>query len=119
MRSLRDYEGYFLLDHRDSPGVPDEVAIKTGLPPGAGRGLFEAPTYTCSHCQTVCIVKLPRETEVPYCPKCDHHICNTCGKLRALNGGACKTFKQVCDEILAQASKQAEASSDPPRILLP
>lgn len=117
MPSSRNFEGYFLLDHRDSPGIPESLAVQSGLPPNAGRGLFEAPTYTCSHCQKVCIVKLPRETEVPFCPKCSHHVCGTCGKRREADGGACKPFKQIVDEILAQASKQAEAGS--PLILLP
>ena len=111
MTSLRSNEGYFMLDHRDSPGLPDAVALRTGLPEGAGRGLFEAPTYTCSHCQRIVVLNPKRNRERAYCPKCDHNICDECGAVRAANGGLCKTFKQVVDEILAAADRQAEAGS--------
>lgn len=95
------------LDHRYSPGIPDEVATRLGMPAGSGRGLFECPTFTCSHCQRVVMVNPKRNRERAYCPKCDHNLCDTCGAVRAANGGACKTFKQVIDEMLEQAAKAA------------
>ena len=108
--SLRSHEGYLYIDHRSNAGVSEADALAAGLPIQAARGVFEAPTYTCSHCQKVCIVKLPRETEVPYCPKCDHHICGTCGKRREANGGECRPFKKLIEEVLEQAERQADTS---------
>jgi hypothetical protein len=110
MTSLRSHEGYFLLDHRQTQAVPDEIVVPMGLPPGAGRGLFEAPTYTCSHCQTVVVMNPNRQRERAYCRGCDHRICDNCGAARAA-GAPCKTMKQVIDEILADAERQAEPTS--------
>jgi hypothetical protein len=31
MGSLRSHEGYYMMDHRVSPGVPDELVVKQGL----------------------------------------------------------------------------------------
>ena len=114
MNSLRSHEGYLLIDHRNTEAVPDEVVVSNGLPPGSGRGLFEAPTYTCSHCQTVVVMNPNRQRERAYCRGCDHLICDNCGVLRA-NGAKCKTFKQVIEEILESAHGQAESGS----IILP
>lgn len=99
MSSKRSHEGYLLIDNRAGAGFTDEVGQVANLPPGAGRGLFEAPTYTCSHCQTVVILNPMRNRERAYCPKCDHYICDVCGTARAANGGQCKTFKQVIEEV--------------------
>ena len=107
MTSLRSHEGYFLLDHRATDPVPDALIAAVGLPPGSGRGLFEAPTYTCSHCQFVVVLNPKRNRERAYCRGCDHMICDGCGVERAA-GAKCRTMKQVIDEILAEAERQAE-----------
>jgi hypothetical protein len=102
MTSLRSHEGYFLLDHVDSPGLSDEVILQAGLPVGAGRGKFEAPTYTCSHCQYVVVMNPKRNRERAYCKGCDHLLCDPCGAERAKTG-VCRTFKQVIDETIHAA----------------
>ena len=99
MKSLRSNEGQITLDHRNSPGMGEAALAEAGLPLNAGRGYFQAPTYTCHHCQKLCVVRLPRNTELPYCAGCDHHICGTCGQRRAA-GLACKPFKQLVDDYL-------------------
>ena len=110
MISQRDKEGYFSLDHSQTIGLPDEMVVKAGLPPGAGRGFFETSTYTCSHCQRVVVQNPDRKRERAYCRGCDHLICDGCGAIRAQTM-KCKTFKQVVDEILtAQAAQQANGS---------
>lgn len=103
MNSKRSHEGYLLIDNRSGPGFTDLVGQAANLPPGAGRGTFEAPTYTCSHCQTVVVLNPNRQRERAYCPKCDHYVCDGCGTIRALNGGQCKTFKQVIEEVMESA----------------
>jgi hypothetical protein len=109
--SLRSHEGYFMLDHTQTENVPDSLVISVGLPAGAGKGLFEAPTYTCSHCQAIVVLNPKRNRERAYCRGCDHNICDGCGAIRAQTG-KCKTFKQVIDEILAEAEKQAEPTTE-------
>jgi hypothetical protein len=102
MSSLRSHEGYFLLDHRDSPGLSDAEIVDAGLPVGAGRRQFEAPTYTCSHCQFVVVMNPKRNRERAYCKGCDHYICDACGAERARTG-LCRTFKQLIDETINAA----------------
>lgn len=114
MRTHRSLEGYFRLDHSQTQGMPDEAVVKAGLPPGAGRGLFEAPTYTCSHCQAVVVMNPKRNRERAYCRGCDHLICDKCGAIRAQTG-VCKTFKQIVDEALSLAERPAATGS----IILP
>ena len=106
MSSLRNHEGYLLLDHRNSPGFSDAVARKADLPVGAGRGVFEAPTYTCKHCQRIVVIEPKRTRERAYCRGCDHFICDPCGAERA-GTGLCRTFDQVIDEMLNKAAQAA------------
>ncbi len=96
MKSKRSLEGELYLDHRFTPGLTDVET--TGLPPGAGQGLFEAPTYTCSHCQTVVIINPDRQRDRAWCSKCDHYICDPCGAILAKTM-QCRTLKQVFDEL--------------------
>lgn len=79
--------GYFQIDDRASDGRH-----------------IEADTYTCTHCQRVVVMNPDRKRERYKCRGCDHHICDDCAALRAA-GGACKTFKQLADEILTQVEK--------------
>lgn len=113
MNSKRAHEGYLLIDNRVNAGVPDEIMVNSGLPVGSGKGVFECPTYTCSHCNVVVIVNPNRQRERAYCRGCDHYICDACGVKRAQDF-KCKTFKQVIDETLANAERQAE-----PVLILP
>lgn len=101
---LKDLEGELLLDHRNSPGVPVEMLRQAGLPDIAGRGLFEAPIYTCGHCQrgVVVIVKAFGVREKRYvCSGCRKVICEGCAREKALTG-ICKPFEARVLEQLAQ-----------------
>lgn len=96
-----------LIDHSNSPGISDDVARKAGYPVGAGHGMFEAPTITCSHCQTVLIVNPLRTRDRGYCGKCDHYVCDGCGAaLKA--GGECKTIGQLMDEVQEKEIKEGQ-----------
>lgn len=97
-----------MLDHRQGQPVADELVIASGLPAGAGKGLFEAPTYTCSHCNAVVIMNPNRQRERVYCRGCDHLICDSCGAAKAA-GAKCRTMRQIVDEFLSEAATQAEA----------
>jgi hypothetical protein len=112
--SLRSHEGYLLIDSRGTTGLTDAQVQNAGLPPGAGRGLFETATYTCSHCQFVVVMEPKRTRERAYCRGCDHLICDGCGAAKAA-GAPCRTFTQLVDEILEKAERQA----DPASLVLP
>lgn len=99
IKSLRSQEGYLLLDHSQTMGIPDEIVVAHGLPVGAGKGLFEAPTFTCHHCQSIVIINPNRTRERAYCRGCDHLLCDACGVVRAKTG-RCRPFNQVIDEFL-------------------
>lgn len=100
IKNLKDQEGYLMIDNRGAP-VPDEVVVAQGLPPGAGRGLYEAATYTCSHCQAIVVLNPERIRERAYCRGCNHRICDGCAAIKARTL-TCKTFEQVIDEVTSQ-----------------
>lgn len=80
MRREQSREGYLMIDHRASPGLPEDIARATGLDPklaGEGR-LLEAATLTCSHCKVVVVKNSLRTRERASCFKCLHYICDFC-----------------------------------------
>lgn len=106
MASLRRHEGYLLVDHRNSPGLTEEQTHAAGLPPGAGQGLFEAPTYTCSHCQAIVVLNPDRKRERAYCVKCDRNICDACGALYGMTR-ECRNIQKVLDDVQEAAERQS------------
>ena len=105
LKSLRSHEGYFMMDHRNSPGVPDAEVVRQGLIPGAGRGLFESATFTCPYCECVVVLNPDRSRPRNYDPATNHLICDGCEAIRK-SGQPMKTMKQIADEILNQRAKQ-------------
>jgi len=103
--SKRAHEGYFMQDHRHGDPVPDSVVMRAGLPPGAGRGLFESATITCPYCQTVVVLNPGRTRERHYDRKTDHYVCDGCASLLAV-GVPLKTFKQQMDEVVEAIEKK-------------
>lgn len=81
MNSERSREGYLMIDHRASPGLPEDIARATGLDPkycGEGK-MFEAATLTCSHCKAVVVKNPLRVRERSKCSRCGYHyICDLC-----------------------------------------
>lgn len=109
MSSVRRHEGYLLVDHSQGPGLTPEMERAMGLPEGAGSTLFECAVYTCSHCEAGVLVDPRRQRERGYCPKCEHVICDRCNAVRAANGGECKTFKQVIEEVQERVAREEQA----------
>lgn len=88
MSSKRRQEGYLLIDHRNSPGMP--------LVPGGT--VFESATITCCHCQTVVILNPDRTRPRGYCQKCDHYICDN-----PVCHLECRPFKALADRVQTAA----------------
>lgn len=82
--------GYYLVDNRA---------------PMPGSAVFEADTYTCTHCQTVVVMNPERKRERYKCRGCDHHICDPCAADRAA-GSPCRTFRQLADEVMELAERR-------------
>src|SRR4051812_38085149 len=108
MKSLRSLEGYVMIDHRDSPGVSDAMAVAVGLAPGAGRGFFESATVTCRHCQTVIMLRPDRSRERHFCRGCSRYMCDRCASQYALDF-TCRDIErqlaQRLEQIIAQEAR--------------
>ena len=117
MSSKRRFEGYFQVDHRASPGIPDEM-MPAGMPARSGQGNFETSTYTCSHCPRIVVLNPMRRRERGYCRKCDKYICDYC--TAALHEtGICLPYKNFLDELQEKNSRlETEELSDGKEIII-
>ena len=72
-------EGLLIIDHRNSPGVSAEFIRASGVvaPAVAAGNLFESPTITCAHCNTLVILNPNRLRPRGYCRKCDAYVCDS------------------------------------------
>jgi len=122
MSSLKRHEGYLLVDHRASPGLPEDVALKAGYDPkfcGEGK-IFEAASLTCSHCKNSWIKNPLRTRERAYCSKCDHYICDWCDLKRQDPLYVHLPYSKVVDITLELAAKLGTPQEllNPPNIIL-
>ena len=104
-----------LIDNRQGPGVDDATMVALGYPVGAGKGLYESATYTCSHCHAVVVIEPKRTRPRGYCRGCSRQICDGCEAIKAQTL-TCRSMAQIIDETLEAAVRQTEAGST---ILLP
>lgn len=118
MTSLRSHEGYLFIDNSNSPGVSDATVLSQGLPAGSGKGIFEAATYTCSHCNAIVVIEPKRTRERGFCKGCSQCICDACNVIRAIDF-KCRSFKHMIDEMQEADLKRAASSDAAPSILLP
>jgi hypothetical protein len=99
--------GYLTVDHRASPGLPEDVARAVGYDPkqcGEGK-FFEADTLTCSHCKGVVVKNPLRERERHSCLKCGgHYICDGCHYLSTLPDYSHTPFEKVIEQHLTAAA---------------
>src|SRR6266536_2801528 len=98
------HEGYLLIDHRASPGLPEDVARRNGLDPrrtGEGK-VFEAATLTCAHCKTVVIINPGRTRERAHCFRCSAYICDNCSLAAQQAGYEHRSWNEVVDSILKE-----------------
>jgi hypothetical protein len=90
-------EGYLLVDHRSSPGMPELASRRLGLDPrftGEGK-MYESVTLSCAHCRTVVVKNPLRVRERGHCFKCNAYVCDACAAVRE-----CRPFTQVIDDVL-------------------
>lgn len=115
MNSLRSHEGYLLIDHRGSPGVPDELMVPQGYIPGAGHGKFESATFTCPYCEFVVVLNPDRSRPRNFDKKTQHLICDGCEHKIKVLGLDLKPMKQIADELRNEAAKtpQSEVFQSP------
>lgn len=90
---LNHLEGYLLIDHRASPGIP-------GLPV-----LFESGIYICGHCQGTVLKHPLRERAREVCKKCSTVICDGCAQRMAATM-ECLPMQKIIDQALERAVKE-------------
>lgn len=111
-------EGYLLLDHRASPGLPADFARAMGIDPVlASEGkLFEAATLTCVHCTNVVLKNRFRLREREKCMKCGgKYVCDACAYEASLPDYDHTPFEKKRDDCLDAAVK---GLGSPPALLL-
>jgi hypothetical protein len=94
--------GYLFVDHRASPGLPENVARKMGFDPGmTSEGkIFEADTMMCAHCNSPVIRNPMRERERAYCMACaGQYICDLCDAERRKPDYQHLSFNKVKDLV--------------------
>jgi hypothetical protein len=106
---MKGVGGYIMIDHRASPGLPEDVARLAGYDPklcGEGK-VFESKTMTCGHCGGSVVPNVARIRPRASCLACDNregrYICDGCDFLRSQPGYVHKPMVQVIDEVKERA----------------
>src|SRR5690348_9464159 len=92
-------EGYLLIDHQASPGIPADLAGALHQFVGEGK-VLEAATLTCSHCKCVVMKNPLRMRERPFCRKCMHYICDICEAASYRADYTHESFDKVVDQTI-------------------
>lgn len=98
-------EGLLIIDHRNSPGVSDELIRAAGFAaPAVGAGcIFESPVIMCAHCGTPVVLNPNRSRPRGYCRKCDAYVCDN----PACNA-ECAPFSKTIDDLQEKAFRQQQ-----------
>lgn len=92
--------GYLLLDNRLSGGE-----------------LFEASTFTCTHCNAVVVMNPDRKRERYKCHGCRHPICDSCAATYSQTH-ECRNLAGLIDQEFERVARQGQTGGSP-LILLP
>lgn len=114
---MKKQMGEIIVDHRASPGLPEDVARWAGYDPKFCREgkIYKQETLHCSHCDGHGIKNPFRVRERHYCSKCaGHYICDACAYLAAQPDYVHLPYKKVIDTLLTQA-----AMGSPAKLLTP
>ncbi|HSW91830.1 MAG TPA: hypothetical protein VLG09_04245 [Candidatus Saccharimonadales bacterium] len=96
-------EGYVMVDHRASPGIPADIAEKMGLDPKlfCEGALFEAATKRCCHCPSVVILKHDRVRERGHCRQCNDYVCDACVAASKMPDYVHMNYREVVDKVVS------------------
>lgn len=116
MHSKQSLEGYYLIDHHDSPGLPEAIAVKAGLPPNATKGhtTFESASITCHGCHALVILNPDRSRPRNYCKRHDHYLCDACAARLALSTEPCVSMNEQIEMIRHAAEAALVTDALPP-----
>jgi hypothetical protein len=106
-----------MIDHRNAPGIPDDLVHKAGVVPVRSGQMLECATLGCAHCAAVVVVNPLRTRERAYCPKCDRYICDVCKAATLLPNYVHRSFQEIADMVRSGRYTVSGPSSAP--ILIP
>lgn len=116
------HEGYFIIDHRSSPGLTQADLDSAGIKgPVVGEGkLLEAASLTCRHCGTIVILNPERFRERGHCFKCSTdpakgYLCDNCTLTYAADK-ICRSRARTADHILEQAFRAGVGQTPLPEL---
>lgn len=112
--SLGRSEGWLMIDHSNSPGIPEDLAQKwaaQGVVVKPGSTVLEAGSYTCAHCQYVVIKNQNRTRPREVCRKCMAVVCD-----RASCVLECQPFEQIVENVLSGRAVNVDPATN---LLLP
>lgn len=100
--SKRSREGYLFIDHRASPGLPEDFYRKVGIDaPAVGEGqVWEGSVLVCMHCNGPQIKNPMRTRERGYCRKCDGYVCDICSLNMRAADYVHKPFRERVDTTM-------------------
>jgi hypothetical protein len=74
------YDGELEVDHRASPGLTENQALRLNYDPklcGEGK-IMRTATLGCPHCGSVVVINPLRTRERAHCMRCCRYICDWC-----------------------------------------
>jgi hypothetical protein len=89
------HTGYLYIDHRNSPGIPEELAPQVaaaGGVPVPGNVMLELDTWVCAHCGAVVLKNPDRTRPREVCRKCMKVVCDN-------HNLWCEPFQALADAI--------------------
>jgi hypothetical protein len=95
----KSFDGEVMVDHRSSPGIPEDKARQMGLDPRWGRGQVHAPTLGCPHCASVVVLNPWRTRDRAHCRVCDRYICDGCDAIRHESDYVHTTAAEVAEKV--------------------
>lgn len=114
--SIKSTEGYLMVDHRASPGLPPEIARLAGYDPffcQEGK-VYESATLGCCHCGGAYVKNPFRTRERASCIKCEgRYVCDTCDAVRALPDYVHKSFDAIAEAVNSGRFVVTGTSSQP------
>ncbi len=99
---MANKEGYLMIDHRASPGIPEGYfqALGFDMPEVPGGSMAEMAVLVCAHCQHQHFKNHKRTRERASCQKCGGaYICDVCEWRSRQPDYVHTPFKKVIDDV--------------------
>lgn len=112
--SIGRSEGWLMIDHSNSPGIPEDLARKwaaQGTIVKPGSSVLEAGSYTCVHCQVIVVKNKHRTRPREICRKCMAVVCD-----RASCVLECQPFEVLVEKVTSGKTLAVDPSTN---LLLP